>query len=99
MAETKTKEFILTINLGEDIDCELTSNNPDLDKLVKIVVNNKDVIDLDKLKISTNNKDFDIPSFEDILKTSLKEFLSKISINSQDLEKVMKTLENDRLVD
>ena len=99
MAEAKSKEFILTIDLGNGIDCTLTSNNPDLDKLVKIVVDNKDIINLDQLKVRTDNEDFDTPSFEDVLKTSLKEFLNKISINFQDLEKVMSTLENDRLED
>ena len=74
----------------------LTSNNPDLDGLISVVITIKNKCDFSKLKIETNNNEFDKKGFEGILKTSISTFLNDIKINKENLQKAINSIKNEQ---
>ena len=74
----------------------LTSNNPDLDGLISVIITIKDKCDFSKLKIETNNNEFDKKGFEGILKTSIFTFLNDIKINKENLHKAINSIKDEQ---
>ena len=98
MVEKKINEASNNIKVIFDSENNfvLTSNNPDLDRLISVVVDIKDKCDFSKLKIETDNKEFDKDGFEVILKSSISSFLSDIKINKENLQKAINSIKDDK---
>lgn len=85
----------LVIIFNSNNSFNLLSNNPDLDGLVEMVIKLKDNCDFSKIKVTTDNPDFDIKGFEGILKNSITSFLDDIKVNKESLQKALDSIKTD----
>lgn len=85
----------ITIIFNSDEKIELSNNTPDLKSLVDKIVELKDVIVIDDIKVKCV-KEFDVENFASIIKTSITEFISKININNEDFEKAIDNLNKQK---
>lgn len=93
------KQAKLKVNLlpdNQDASLELASSSPDLDTFVEKIVTYKDKIDVKKIKVTCNDKNFDIDSFEEIISTSIKDFLKEIALEQEKFDGVMAGLKEDQ---
>ena len=97
MEEKKTNEISNNIKIIFDSknSFTLTSNNPDLDSLISLIVKIKDDCDFTKIKIETENKEFDKDGFEGIIKNSRTAFLNDIKINKENLQKAINSIKEE----
>lgn len=98
MEETKIneKEHDLVIIFDSKNSFNLSSNNPDLDGLIEMVIKLKGDCDFSKIKVETENPDFDIKGFEGILKNSIVNFLNDIKVNNENLQKALDSIKMDK---
>ena len=89
--QTKLKVNLLPDN--QDACAELTSSSPDLDTFVEKIVEYKDEIDVGKIKVTCDDENFDIGSFEEIISASIKDFLEKIALEKSEFDKAIASLE------
>ena len=89
----KTEDTKVKILFDESNIFELSSNNPELDQLVKMIVSIKDKCDFSNIKVVCDKDDFDKYNFEEILKKSINDFIEEIKINHDNLEEALKELE------
>ena len=73
---------------------ELTSSSPDLDRFVGKIVEYKEKIDVEKITVECDDEKFDVSSFREIVTESVRDFLEKVALEQQTLEKVIADLEN-----
>jgi len=97
MEEMKTNEKTnsLVIIFDSKNKFNLSSNNPDLDGLIEMVIKLKDNCDFSKIRVETENSDFDIKGFEGILKNSITAFLDDIKVNEENFKKALYSIKNE----
>lgn len=86
----------LKVNLladNQDASVELSSNSPDLDEFVGKIVKYKEEIDTEKITVTCDDEKFDTNSFKEIIVTSIKNFLEKVSLEQQAFETEIARLE------
>ena len=79
-----------------EIDIELESNNPNLKKLVSVIINQDDNFDFNSIEIKIDDENFDKDSFKEILLHSIQEFkenLKIIDIKEKEVEQKISSLE------
>ena len=77
-------------------DVELESNNPDLKKLVNVIITQDENFDFNNIEIKIDDDNFDKNSFKEILLNSILEFkenLKRIDIKKKNLEQKINSLE------
>lgn len=96
MAEQKKeKNNDIKISIDSENFFILTSDNPDIDGLISKIVELKDSCDFNLLNIETENEDFDIEGFKEILIKSINEFLNAIKLNEENLQKFLNEISDD----
>lgn len=69
---------------------ELDSDNPNIRKLVEKIVDNRDKIVPNEVKIECKESNFDSKGFEKIIIELIDKTLDEIRINEKDLEEALK---------
>lgn len=78
----------LKICLTEECIVEISSNTPNVKKLIRGIVENRDNLDGSKITVQyEGEEDFDIIGFESVLKNTIDTFMSEISLNEQNYKK------------
>lgn len=78
-------------------DIALESNNPDLKKLVNVIINQDEKFDFNSIEIKIDDDSFDKDSFKEILLNSIQEFkegLKRIDIKKKNVEQKISSLED-----
>lgn len=88
----ETKKVILKINKKE---IELTSNTPDMQKIIDFIVENRENINVDEISIETNDEQFDKNGFEEMIKEVVNEYLNKIKLEEDELDRLLKELKTN----
>lgn len=76
----------ITVNLLPDKKVELTSDSPDLKKLVQAIVECHDRIDPEKIGVECADEGFDSRGFADIISVATKSFLAESRIDKEKLD-------------
>lgn len=79
----------ITVNLLPDKKVELTSDSPDLKKLVQAIVECRDRIDPEKIGVECADESFDSKGFADIVSVATKLFLEESRIDRKKLDAVL----------
>ena len=86
----------IEIKFGEEFDSIiLKSNDPDLEKIVKVCVERRDEIDPNKIEVNCNDANFDVDGFTKIIRVSIKEFLDKLVIDYEKIKEVVKIINDN----
>lgn len=80
--ESKT----ITVRLLEGVEVALTSDSPDLQKLVQSIVANRDSIDVEKITVVCDDEKFDSKGFGDIVSAATKSFLDELKVDKEKLD-------------
>lgn len=80
----------IKVSLFNKVAIELDSDNPDIRKLVEKIVDNRDKIVLNDVKIECKESNFDSKGFEKIVIALISKTLNEIKINEKELEEALK---------
>lgn len=80
----------IKVSLFNKVAIELDSDNPDIRKLVEKIVDNRDKIVLNDVKIECKESNFDSKGFKKIVVALISKTLSEIKINEKELEEALK---------
>ncbi len=79
---------------------KLSSNTPDISLLISKIIEYEEKIDLKKIKVESNDKDFDEEGFELVVKKAISCFLEDIKINDKKVKEAIdevKKREKDKI--
>lgn len=86
----------ITIKFSEELnDIHLESNTPDLDGLIRFVVENKERINVERITVICDDTNFDKKGFSEILKKSIKDFLEKIVLNEKQFKEQIEIIKKN----
>ncbi len=80
----------IKVNFTKELSITLSSDNPNIEEMMKVAIENKSNIDLEKITVECSIDSFDSEGFKSILKKSLETFYKDIEINTKELEKILK---------
>ncbi len=67
--------------LGEEINVELSSNTPDMQKMIDTIVKNREKINLDKIDVQiSENSNFDKQGFIEMIKNVINAYLEDLKL-------------------
>lgn len=67
--------------LGEEINVELSSNTPDMQKMIDTIVKNREKISLDKIDVQiSENSNFDKQGFIEMIKNVINAYLEDLKL-------------------
>lgn len=97
MAEDGAKNpEVLEVHLIQDEEpVTIESKNPDLQELVKTIVKNADCVDIESIKVTSANPDFDSDMFRQALIESVKKFLEDLTLNEDKMKKVLESIDDE----
>lgn len=77
----------IIIKFGNQLnDIELESNTPNIDSLIKFVIDNRNKINVEDIEVTCDDKNFDEQGFQMIIVNSIKKFLEKIALNEEQFQ-------------
>lgn len=82
----------IDIKLIEEKIISLSSDTPDIDELIDNIVLLRGEIDLEKIEVSSNSDDFDNEGFKEVVVSTIKTFIEKIELNSEEAQNVINAL-------
>ena len=83
----------ITVKLLEGAEVELTSDSPDLQGLVRSIVENRDSIDPEKISVVCDDEKFDSKGFSEIVSAATKAFLEELKIDKEKLNAALAEIE------
>lgn len=67
--------------LGEEINVELSSNTPDMQKMIDTIVKNREKINLDKIDVQiSENSNFDKQGFIEMIENVINAYLEDLKL-------------------
>lgn len=84
------REVTITLLPGNDV--VLTSDNPNIEELVRTIVSLQDTIDVERIEVSCESEGFDTNSFAEVIKESCQQLLEDIQLEKKAYEKAMAAL-------
>lgn len=81
--------------LINDKTVTLSSDLPDLNNLVETIVDCRDTIDVNKIKVECDDNKFDKVGFEKVIKESVKDFLKRIVMDDKAFKEAFELLEKN----
>lgn len=85
------------INLHDKVICKIDSENPDLSAFVNAIISNLSIDEKD-ITCKTEMKDFDISTFQEIIKQSIAEIKESLENELDKYDKIKQTLCSDKNV-
>lgn len=82
----------IKIDFGNSINVELDSELPDINEIVKTIVKERDKIDINKIKVTSENDNFDSEGFKQIIKDSFSKFIEEIKIDKNSIKNIQKEI-------
>ena len=83
-------ENSIKVIFTKEISITLSSDNPNIEEMMKVAIENKDKIDLEKITVDCEIDSFDSEGFKSIVKKSLETFYKDIELNKKELESILK---------
>ena len=77
------EEKKITVKMNKDT-IELLSDNPDIKKLVEVILKQNKDFDFTKIEVTCSDEKFDKDNFKSILINSIEDFKDNIKIEEQD---------------
>lgn len=82
------------VALTPGIVVTLATDNPNIDDLVKAIVDNRDGIDVGKIEVFCEKDSFDVESFTEVIRDSCSAFLGSLKLEKESFETVLLTLDS-----
>jgi hypothetical protein len=76
-------QLSIKVNLTNEVSVDLASSSPDFDNFVEKVVEFASAIVPDDISVTCSSVEFDSVSFEEIIKSTIKDFLEKIKLEQK----------------
>ena len=88
----ENKELVLKIN---DKKLVLTSNTPDMNKIIEFIVDNKNDIHIDDVSVEVDDDKFDKKLFEEMIKGVISDYLESLKLQKEQLDSIIKDITNN----
>ncbi len=88
----ENKELVLKIN---DKKLVLTSNTPDMNKIIEFIVDNKNDIHIDDVSVEVDDDKFDKKGFEEMIKGVISDYLESLKLQKEQLDSIIEDLTNN----
>lgn len=82
------------VTLAPDVVVTLATDNPNIDDLIKKIVDNRDAIDVDAIEVFCEKDSFDTVSFAEVIRESCEAFLNSLTIEKESYETVLSALDD-----
>lgn len=74
----------IILNLTDEVTFIFSSNNPNIDELIRLIIKNRDKINYENIDIKIReNNDFDYDGFIKVVKEMVKNFLESIELQNK----------------
>lgn len=83
------------VNLTNKVSVDLASSSPDLDNFVKKVVECADDIVPNDISVTCSDEKFDSVSFEEIIKSTTRDFLEKTKLEQETFDAEITHLQDE----
>lgn len=80
------------VNLGDGHAVDLLTDSPNIGALVEEIVKIKDDLDIDAITVECDLDSFDVKSFTEVIKESVRSFVNELQIEKDKFEAVLNDL-------
>jgi hypothetical protein len=88
-------QLSIKVNLTNEVSVDLASSSPDFDNFVEKVVEFASAIVPDDISVTCSSAKFDSVSFEEIIKSPIKDFLEKIKLEQKTVDAEIARLQDE----
>lgn len=83
------------VTLKPEVEVTLATDNPDIGKLVDETVLCRDSLDISAISVMCEDEKFDVQSFTEVIKDSIKQFIEAIELERDAFDKAILSLETE----
>lgn len=83
----------IQLRLNETVSVELSSDTPDMQTMIDIIVENRATINIDDITVScSDDNDFDKEGFEEMIKEVIKQYLETLRLEESCYQQIIESL-------
>lgn len=86
----------ITIHLENNNDVILNTSNPDINNLVKAIVNARDTVDTNAITVTSAIDDFDVDGFTNLIKDLVSKYKSALHLENTNYEDFKNQIERKK---
>ncbi len=84
----------IQLRLNETVSVELSSDTPDMQTMIDIIVENRATINIDDITVSCpDDNDFDKEGFEEMIKEVIKQYLETLRLEESCYQQIIESLD------
>lgn len=84
---------IIQLRLNKTVSVELSSDTPDMQTMIDIIVENRATINIDDITVSCSDDiDFDKEGFEEMIKEVIKQYLETLRLEESYYQQIIESL-------
>lgn len=83
----------IQLRLNKTVSVELSSDTPDMQTMIDIIVENRTTINIDDITVSCSDDiDFDKEGFEEMIKEVIKQYLETLRLEESHYQQIIESL-------
>lgn len=83
----------IQLRLNKTVSVELSSDTPDMQTMIDIIVENRTTINIDDITVSCSDDiDFDKEGFEEMIKEVIKQYLETLRLEEYHYQQIIESL-------
>lgn len=83
----------IQLRLNKTVSVELSSDTPDMQTMIDIIVENRATINIDDITVSCpDDSDFDKEGFEEMIKEVIKQYLETLRLEESCYQQIIESL-------
>jgi len=86
----------IKVILTDNTEILIDNNTPDLNELVECIINNREYINVENIKVYCELDSFDSDGFTEIIKLSVEQFLNEIELDKQAFKTLSSQFKNKK---